>query len=54
MNFRDRGIIISKRELKERSNIITIFSQNSGIYSGVSKQFTLSKIHYINTFFNQL
>lgn len=39
MNFRDRGIIISKRELKERSNIITIFSQNLGIYSGVSKQF---------------
>ncbi|MDC0864490.1 DNA repair protein RecO [Rickettsiaceae bacterium] len=40
MNFRDRGIIISKRELKERSSIVTIFSENNGIYSGVSKQFS--------------
>jgi len=40
MNFRDQGIIISKKPLKERSYIVTIFTENHGIYSGVLTQYT--------------
>lgn len=40
MNFRDRGIIISKRPLKERSCIITVFTESHGIYSGVLRQYS--------------
>lgn len=40
MNFRDRGIIISKKPLKERSYIVTIFTEKHGIYSGVLKQYS--------------
>ena len=40
MNFRDQGIIISKIPLKERSYIVTIFTENHGIYSGVLNQYT--------------
>ena len=40
MNFKDRGIILSKALLKERSSIITIFTENHGIYSGVIKQYS--------------
>lgn len=45
MNFRDQGIIISKKELKERSYIITLFSEKHGIYSGVINQYN-KKIGY--------
>ena len=40
MNFCDQGIIISKRMLKERSYIVTIFTEKHGIYSGVLKQYS--------------
>lgn len=40
MNFKDRGIILSKSPLKEKSSIVTIFTENHGIYSGVLKQYT--------------
>ncbi len=40
MNFRDQGIIISKKPLKERSYIVTIFTETHGIYSGVLNQYT--------------
>jgi len=40
MNFRDKGIIISKRMLKERSYIVTIFTEKHGIYSGVLQQYS--------------
>ncbi|MDG1436757.1 MAG: DNA repair protein RecO [Rickettsiaceae bacterium] len=39
MNFRDQGIIISKKPLKERSSIITVFTEEHGIYSGVLNQY---------------
>ena len=39
MNFKDRGIILSKSPLKEKSYIVTIFTENHGIYSGVLKQY---------------
>ncbi len=39
MNFKDRGIILSKTVLKERNSIITIFTENHGIYSGVLRQY---------------
>ena len=39
MNFKDRGIILSKSPLKEKSSIVTIFTENHGIYSGVLKQY---------------
>ena len=39
MNFKDRGIILSKLPLKEKSSIVTIFTENHGIYSGVLKQY---------------
>ena len=40
MNFKDLGIILSKTPLKERSSIITIFTEKHGIYSGVLKQYS--------------
>ena len=40
MNFKDRGIILSKSPLKEKSSIVTIFTENHGIYSGVLKQYS--------------
>lgn len=40
MNFRDQGIIISKKALGERSYILTLFSENHGIYSGVLTQYS--------------
>jgi len=39
MNFHDQGIIISKRPFKERSSIVTIFTRQHGIYSGVLRQY---------------
>jgi DNA repair protein RecO (recombination protein O) len=39
MNFKDRGIILSKSPLKEKSSIVTIFTENHGIYPGVIKQY---------------
>lgn len=38
MHFRDRGIIIAKRPLKENSAIITLFTELHGLYSGVVKE----------------
>ncbi|PCJ23840.1 MAG: DNA repair protein RecO, partial [Rickettsiales bacterium] len=35
MNFRDQGIIISKNAFKEKTYILTIFTESHGIYSGV-------------------
>ncbi|GAB4169247.1 MAG: DNA repair protein RecO [Rickettsiaceae bacterium] len=40
MNFTDQGIIISKKPLKERSYIITVFTRKHGIYSGVLQQYS--------------
>jgi DNA repair protein RecO (recombination protein O) len=39
MNFRDRGIILSKTCFQENSYILTVFTENHGIYSGVLKQY---------------
>jgi DNA repair protein RecO (recombination protein O) len=39
MNFKDRGIILSKTPLKERNSIVTVFTENHGIYSGVLRQY---------------
>jgi DNA repair protein RecO (recombination protein O) len=38
MNFRDRGIIIAKRSLKERISIITLFTESHGLYSGAIRE----------------
>ncbi len=38
MNFRDRGIIIAKRPLKENSAIITLFTELHGVFSGVVRE----------------
>lgn len=35
MNFKDVGIIIAKRPLKENTFIITLFTKNHGLYSAV-------------------
>ncbi len=35
MNFQDKGIIIARRPLKENSFIITLFTENHGLYSAV-------------------
>ncbi|MFK7973268.1 MAG: DNA repair protein RecO [Rickettsiaceae bacterium] len=40
MHFSDKGIIISKKPLKENSYIVTVFTQSHGIYSGVLKQYS--------------
>jgi DNA repair protein RecO (recombination protein O) len=39
MNFRDRGVILSKTPLKERNSIVTVFTEKHGIYSGVLRQY---------------
>jgi DNA repair protein RecO (recombination protein O) len=39
MNFRDRGIIIAKNEFKENTYVVTLFTENHGLYSGVIKQY---------------
>lgn len=38
MNFKDIGIIIAKKALKENSSIISVFTRNNGLYSGVVKE----------------
>ncbi|WP_341756941.1 MULTISPECIES: DNA repair protein RecO [unclassified Candidatus Tisiphia] len=38
MNFKDIGIIIAKKPLKENSSIITVFTENYGLYSGVIRE----------------
>ncbi|MGV2433121.1 MAG UNVERIFIED_CONTAM: DNA repair protein RecO [Rickettsiaceae bacterium] len=38
MQISDSGIIVGKRLLEENSGIITIFSKNHGLYSGVVKK----------------
>ena len=38
MHFRDRGIIIAKRPLRENSAIITLFTEFHGVYSGVVRE----------------
>ncbi len=38
MNFRDQGIIIAKNAFKENSYVITLFTENHGLYSGVIKR----------------
>ncbi|MGC0371382.1 MAG: hypothetical protein DGJ47_000071 [Rickettsiaceae bacterium] len=40
MNFKDQGIIIAKRFLQDNRYVITVFTKNHGIYSGVIKQFS--------------
>lgn len=43
MNFRDRGIVILKKKLKENMVIITVFTQKHGVYSGSMRQAASSK-----------
>jgi DNA repair protein RecO (recombination protein O) len=38
MNFRDCGIIIEKKSLKETLSIITLFTKNHGLYSGALRE----------------
>jgi len=38
MNFKDIGIIIAKKFLKENFSIITVFTKNHGLYSGVIQE----------------
>lgn len=40
MQFKDQGIILTKKPLKEKDSIIEIFSQNHGLYAGVLKQYS--------------
>ncbi len=47
MNFKDIGIIIAKRPLKENSEIITLFTENHGLYSAVIRQ-SSKKLSYVN------
>ena len=35
MNFKDRGIILSKKFLQDNKYIVTIFTEKHGLYSGV-------------------
>lgn len=39
MNFRDQGIIIAKNAIKENTYVVTAFTENHGLYSGVMKQY---------------
>lgn len=39
MNLRDQGIIIAKNSFKENSYVVTLFTENHGLYSGVVKQY---------------
>lgn len=43
MNFRDRGIVITKKKLKENMVIITVFTKEHGVYSGSMRQATSAK-----------
>ncbi len=43
MNFQDSGIIIAKRSLKENSSIISVFTKNHGLYSGLLRETKRSK-----------
>jgi DNA repair protein RecO (recombination protein O) len=43
MQILDFGIIVSKRLLEENSGIITVFTKEHGLYSGVAKNLTNSK-----------
>lgn len=38
MNFRDQGIIIAKNDFKENASVLTLFTENHGLYSGVVRQ----------------
>ncbi|CEO17800.1 DNA repair protein RecO [Rickettsia monacensis] len=38
MNIKDIGVIIAKKPLKENTFIITVFTKNHGLYSGVVKE----------------
>ena len=38
MNFKDIGIIIAKKPLKENSAIMTLFTKNHGLYSGLVRK----------------
>jgi len=38
MNIKDIGVIIAKKPLKENTFIITVFTKNHGLYSGVAKE----------------
>ncbi|MFY9590055.1 DNA repair protein RecO [Rickettsia endosymbiont of Halotydeus destructor] len=38
MNFKDIGIVIAKKPLKENSFILTVFTKNHGLYSGFTKE----------------
>jgi DNA repair protein RecO (recombination protein O) len=38
MNFKDLGIIIAKRPLKESLQLLTVFTQNHGLYSGIIRE----------------
>jgi DNA repair protein RecO (recombination protein O) len=40
MHFKDIGIIIAKKHLKENSFIITVFTKDHGLYSGVAKEYS--------------
>lgn len=40
MQFKDRGLILTKKPLKEKDYIIDVFSQQHGVYSGVLKQYS--------------
>ncbi len=43
MQITDYGIIVSKRLLEENSGIITVFTKENGLYSGVVKNLTNNK-----------
>lgn len=47
MNFKDIGIIIAKKPLKENTAIITVFTENHGLYSGVIRE-TSKKFGSVN------
>ncbi|HJD55891.1 MAG TPA: DNA repair protein RecO [Rickettsia endosymbiont of Pyrocoelia pectoralis] len=38
MNIKDIGVIVAKKPLKENTFIITVFTKNHGLYSGVAKE----------------
>ncbi len=39
MDFHDQGIIISKNFIRDNTYVITVFTKNHGLYSGVIKQY---------------
>ncbi|KJV88566.1 recombination O N terminal family protein [Orientia tsutsugamushi str. UT76] len=44
MNFRDKAIILKKRNIKENLAIVTVLTQSYGIYSGIIKIYIVKKI----------